>query len=96
MLWNSLYYWRLSPDASQGNAMKRYALVTGHNITTEKVSAYLPSNYAVIHTGDTGVVIQGTDNRGWTLDKYVIPRLGSGNMNAVEIDLSHDVMKEIS
>lgn len=39
------------------------------------------------------VVIQGKDNAGWTLEKYVAPRLGSGLMGCNEIDLSHPIMK---
>ena len=95
--------------------MKRYAIVRGHNITPEKVAAYLPQGYKVIWSGKTDqhysvhsstwkqcpdliddcVVIQGEDYAGWTLDKYVIPRLGSGGMRADECDLSHPIMKEI-
>jgi hypothetical protein len=44
---------------------------------------------------DDVVVIQGEDYHGWTLDRYVIPRLGSGMMRVDEIDLSHPIMKEI-
>ncbi len=44
---------------------------------------------------DACVVIGGEDDHGWTLDKYVIPRLGSGMLRADEIDLSHPIMKEI-
>lgn len=44
---------------------------------------------------DNVVVIGGEDWSGWTLDKYVIPRLGSGGMRADECDLSHPIMKEI-
>ena len=37
------------------------------------------------------VIIGGVDNHGWTLDDYVIPRLGSGMMICTEIvlDLEH-------
>lgn len=97
----------------------RYAIVRGLGVSTEKVAAYLPSNYRVIwegktdwhfshrcHTGkneweqvphivDTVVVIEGKDVHGWTLDKYVIPRLGSGLMRCDECDLSHPIMKQI-
>lgn len=44
---------------------------------------------------DDCVVIEGQDHYGWTLDKYVIPRLGSGGMRADETDLSHPIMKRI-
>jgi hypothetical protein len=86
---------------------KRYAMVRGLNITAEKVAAYLPRNYTVEgvaldrpfkdwpeHT-ETVVVIGGRDDHGWTLDKYVIPRLASGLMRADEIDLSHPVMSQL-
>lgn len=83
--------------------MKRYAVVRGRSVTAEKVAAYLPSNYQVIGESNSGplfsdhlVVIQGEDDHGWTLDGYVIPRLGSGLMRADEVDLSHPAMKEIS
>ena len=81
---------------------KRYAIVRGYSITAEKVAAYLPANYKVIHTGmthtvleETVVVIEGIDRNGFTLDRYVSPRLGSGLMRCDEIDLSHPIMKEI-
>lgn len=73
------------------------------NITVEVVAAYLPQNYRVIavetgteeetekFSGTAGkpcrAIIGGTDNHGWTLDGYVIPRLGSGLIAAREIPL---------
>src|SRR5258708_6522979 len=44
---------------------------------------------------DTVVVMQGEDDHGWSLDRYIAPRLGSGLMGCDEIDLSHPIMKEI-
>lgn len=77
--------------------MLRYALVfPRHNgLDVEQVKRYLPSNYQVIWTGEEGAVIAGRDDHGWTLDGYVIPRLGSGLIRADEIDLSHPVMMKI-
>ena len=84
--------------------MRRYAIVRGLDISADKVGRYLPSNYRVegVATmnepwGDpySVVVISGVDDHGWTLDRYVIPRLGSGIMATTEIDLSHPVMKTI-
>jgi hypothetical protein len=75
--------------------IKRYALVNGLHATAETVARYLPGNYRVLGTTTHGVVIQGTDQAGWTLDNYVAPRLGSGLMWAVEVDLSHPALKEI-
>jgi hypothetical protein len=75
--------------------VKRYALVTGLHATAETVARYLPGNYRVIGTTSYGVVVQGTDEAGWTFDAYVAPRLGSGLMRAVEVDLSHPALKEI-
>lgn len=74
--------------------MKRYAIVRGAS-SQRQLENYLPANYIVIHD-DVGLfVIEGTDYAGWTLDAYVSPRLGSGNMSCEEIDLSHPVMKTI-
>jgi hypothetical protein len=88
--------------------MKRYALVSLKRDSAEVVSRYLPANYKVIGTVDQAdatdkfdftygpvAIIKGEDNAGWTLDDYVIPRLGSGLIVAREIDLSHPVMKKI-
>lgn len=55
----------------------------------ERVGHYMPSNYtAALSTANNlefKVVITGEDSAGWTLDGYVIPRLGSGNMFAKEV-----------
>ena len=62
------------------------------------VAQYLPGNYSVIgrtmelennKTSLTlmGILIAGVDNYGWTLDDYVIPRLGSGMISCREISL---------
>jgi hypothetical protein len=75
--------------------VKRYALVAGLKATPEVVGRYLPRNYKVLGTTTHGVVIQGTDEAGWTFETYVAPRLGSGLMRAVEVDLSHPALKEI-
>lgn len=57
--------------------MKRVALAK--NTDTETVRAYLPSNYTAYEgVTPTSVLIIGEDYRGWTLEDYVIPRLGSG------------------
>jgi hypothetical protein len=87
--------------------MYRYAIITGARSRRE-LEAYLPDNYRVIHelvetverrpSGNTLApvyVIQGKDDRGWTLDAYVKPRLASGLIYAEEIDLSHPTMKLI-
>ncbi len=50
----------------------------------EKIAAYLPTNYRVEEI-DGELVISGTDDHGWTLDGYVIPRLASGLIVAVEV-----------
>ena len=65
---------------------QRAAVVRSKDATVERVSAYLPSNYTAKASND-GVLITGTDNAGWTLDGYVIPRLASGLIFAEEITL---------
>lgn len=68
----------------------RYAVVG--NGDRETIAAYLPSNYQVIDVNPAdeewpagSVIIAGVDVAGWTLDGYVIPRLGSGLMYAREV-----------
>ena len=74
------------------------------SITAEVVAAYLPNNYKVLSV-ENGVdelegkpcraIIGGVDNAGWTLDGYVIPRLGSGLIAAKEIELTLDRILEL-
>jgi len=67
--------------------MIRSALVTGARSTAE-VEAYLPDNYKVVFgvvLGEEGVIIEGEDIAGWTLEDYVIPRLASGLLWAREV-----------
>lgn len=88
----------------------RYALIgsKGTRWDDERVVAkYLPDNYKVDGVVDAtaldgldfpypqGIVISGRDVAGWTLDDYVLPRLASGLIRGIEIDLSHPAMKQI-
>lgn len=66
----------------------RYAIVTsdlGKAPDVELVARYLPSNYEAVQAG-AEVFIFGQDSHGWTLDGYVIPRLRSGLIVALEIN----------
>lgn len=53
-----------------------------------KIARYLPSNYRVnpaLNTeGET--CIEGEDSAGWTMEDYVLPRLGSGLMWANRVE----------
>jgi hypothetical protein len=51
----------------------------------DEVANYLPANYFVIAEDPGRVIIAGRDDSGWTLDDYVIPRLGSGLIWVKEI-----------
>ena len=44
----------------------------------ESIAAYLPARYRVVSVINGRTYIEGEDFLGWTLDGYVIPRLGSG------------------
>jgi len=60
--------------------------VVRQSVPIDTVRAYLPSNYTARPDDDeTGIIIEGTDNAGWTLDGYVIPRLASGMIFAMEV-----------
>jgi hypothetical protein len=66
----------------------RYAAVLRSNSgrpAASEVEAYLPFNYRVRNESADRVTIEGEDDAGWTLDDYVIPRLGSGMITAIEI-----------
>lgn len=54
------------------------------------VAKYLPANYRVASVTGSVVTIEGHDHAGWTLDEYVIPRLGSGLIAASECGVSPD------
>lgn len=65
----------------------RTAVITRRNEKPDRdeVARYLPGNYAVLAVTADQVFISGTDNAGWTMDGYVIPRLASGMIFAKEI-----------
>jgi hypothetical protein len=64
---------------------KRYATVMGRSDPSE-LEAYLPANYRLIGgDAESGWIIEGEDDAGWTLDEYVIPRLASGLLACVEV-----------
>ena len=63
--------------------------------TVFEVGQYLPQNYSVIGHGleGKGVIIAGRDHLGWTLHEYVIPRLASGLIVCVELDISLTLLR---
>jgi hypothetical protein len=63
--------------------MTRTAIITNTKVRLETVQRYLPSNYSAEQVAGW-IVITGTDRAGWTMDGYVIPRLASGGMYAIE------------
>lgn len=63
----------------------RTAIVTGNGVTVDRVEAFMPSNYSAHVNELDQVIVEGTDSCGWTLDDYVIPRLASGSMFAIEV-----------
>ena len=54
---------------------------------SKEVAKYLPTNYRVIGRtlDNNGTILVGVDDHGWTLDAYVIPRLGSGLIACEEV-----------
>ena len=66
---------------------RRYAFpdsVEQRSMVEQRIFDLLPSNYEQERLADA-VFITGQDSYGWTLDEYVIPRLGSGLICAEEI-----------
>ncbi len=64
----------------------RYAIVSG-DFDRDRVAKYLPKNYSIVHQDPNaqGLLIAGEDDHGWTMDEYVIPRLGSGLIPCYEV-----------
>jgi hypothetical protein len=54
---------------------------------SKDVAQYLPNNFKVLGRtlDNTGTIIIGVDDHGWSLDKYVIPRLGSALIHCEEV-----------
>jgi hypothetical protein len=68
--------------------VKRWAVVHDQEEDTLKsIRDLLPANYMIVHVSQNGegVLIAGEDDHGWTMDDYVIPRLGSGLIAAREV-----------
>jgi hypothetical protein len=65
--------------------MRNTAIVVSQDSTLEQIERYLPSNYEAREV--TLIVIEGTDNAGWTMEDYVIPRLASGLHFATRTDI---------
>ncbi len=55
----------------------------------DTIAQYLPKNYRVASTDDSdgslSTLVVGTDDHGWTLDGYVLPRLGSALLAGEDI-----------
>ena len=72
-----------TPDKESMNNNIRFAVAEGD---LNRIQSYLPLNYSAMNYLDK-VLIYGEDKQGWTLDGYVIPRLGSGLYPAKEMFL---------
>ncbi len=64
---------------------RRAVIATRTSNDLKAIPAYLPGNYRVVGSvkdfdafGTAGLLIEGQDAAGWTLDGYVLPRLASG------------------
>lgn len=61
----------------------RYAIVRSSDLLA--IQEYMPRNYTAVLLENGTVLVSGKDSAGWTLDGYVIPRLGSGLHGAREL-----------
>jgi hypothetical protein len=54
---------------------------------SKTVAQYLPDNFRVLGRSldNTKTIIIGVDDHGWSLDAYVIPRLGSALIHCEEV-----------
>ena len=87
---------RLKDSSPESLQRERVAVVLDDAISEEHVQNYLPQGYTAKieylpgnQAGKTSnamrIVIRGYDTAGWTLDGYVIPRLASGMIVAIEV-----------
>ena len=62
-------------------------IAIAHTGKSKDVAQYLPNNFTVLGRSldTTCTIIVGVDDHGWTLDQYVIPRLGSALIHCEEI-----------
>ena len=62
-------------------------IAIAHTGKSKDVAQYLPNNFKVLGRtlDNTGTIIVGVDDHGWSLDKYVIPRLGSALIHCEEV-----------
>lgn len=62
-------------------------LAIAHTGKSKEVAQYLPNNFTVIGRtlDNSGTIIVGVDDHGWTLEHYVIPRLQSGLIACEEV-----------
>lgn len=68
--------------------VNRHALIRVKAEDAQRLARYLPSNYHIalnFGTYGEGILIEGHDVAGWTLDDYVLPRLMSGGMYGSEV-----------
>lgn len=68
----------------------RYALASTRREDGSDVAAYMPGNYHVLGVlagefGNQEALIEGEDSAGWTMQDYVLPRLGSGLVGCREV-----------
>ena len=62
-------------------------IAIAHTGKSKDVAQYLPNNFTVLGRtlDNSGTIIVGVDDHGWTLDAYVIPRLGSALIHCEEV-----------
>lgn len=73
-----------SPNEHQPNKIR---IARIFSTDRETIAGYLPKNYRVASSDDNdgSTIVVGTDDHGWTLDAYVLPRLGSALLAGQEI-----------
>jgi hypothetical protein len=77
----------------------RYARVSKSLARDDQIEKYLPLNYQIIESNDDHAIVAGADIGGWTLDKYVMPRLSSGlitseELETVKVSVYHNISRD--
>jgi hypothetical protein len=77
----------------------RYARVSKSLARDDQIMKCLPSNYQFIVSTDVYAIVAGADVAGWTLEKYVMPRLSFGlitseELEAVKVSVYHNISRD--
>jgi hypothetical protein len=80
-----------------GRRGKLVEVVAGTYRDHEQLMAYMTGNYTAIDQGaGENALVVGIDRAGWTMEDYIIPRLGSGVIAVVRDDDHRPIIRSVA